>query len=168
MITLSCLSTHLDYCYSSATSSYTIISLKTRYVPSYTVTTHTYTPSQKPLVRDIIITGAVIGAIMLYVFLIVEGRVRLSHLGLIANFFTICFFASPLSTMVSKYHIPHCSHIPHPSQVTVIRSQNTESMSLLFSILSSLVTSLWTLYGLAISDVYVQVHTLFLRAHNLC
>ncbi len=214
------------------------------------------TPSQKPLIRDIVITGAIVGTVMIYVFLLANSRVRLSHLGVIANFFTICFFASPLSTMVSctpslipsllahphylhtlttgtpsllahphywhtlttvtpsllahphywhtlttctpsllahphYWHTlttvtpsllahPHYWHTlttgtpsllshPHywhtlttgtpsrPSQATVIHAQSTESMSLPFSVLSSLVTSLWTLYGVAISDIFVQV-----------
>ena len=43
------------------------------------------------------------------------------------------------------------------SQALVIRTKSTESMSLPFSLMSTMATSLWTLYGIIIADFYVQV-----------
>ena len=56
--------------------------------------------TQTPLYRDFIIASSIVGVVILYVTVIAAQQTRLSHLGIIANFFTICFFASPLSTMV--------------------------------------------------------------------
>ncbi|XP_064406127.1 sugar transporter SWEET1-like [Halichondria panicea] len=105
----------------------------------YIVLYYYFTENKTSLIRDTVITCSIIGAVLFYVMVVVSELNRLIHLGIIANFFSICFFGSPLSTMA-----------------VVVRTKSTESMSLPFSVLSSLVTSLWTLYGVAISDVYVQ------------
>ena len=39
----------------------------------------------------------------------------------------------------------------------MIQSKNTESMSLPLSVMSTLTTSSWVVYGVIIKDVYVQV-----------
>ncbi|XP_064406124.1 sugar transporter SWEET1-like isoform X2 [Halichondria panicea] len=105
----------------------------------YIVLYYYFTEDKTSLIRDIFITCSIIGAVLFYVMVVVSELNRLIHLGIIANFFSICFFGSPLSTMP-----------------VVVRTKSIESMSLPFSVLCSLVTSLWTLYGLAVSDVYIQ------------
>ena len=43
------------------------------------------------------------------------------------------------------------------SQSEVVRSQTTESMSFPLSVMSGATTLSWTVYGLLVKDIYVQV-----------
>ena len=59
-------------------------------------------PTQYGIRRDFTIAVAIVLPIVLYYSIFVsEMSTILTQLGIICNFFTICFFASPLSTMVS-------------------------------------------------------------------
>ncbi len=44
-----------------------------------------------------------------------------------------------------------------PFQTEVVRNQNTESMSLPLSAMGTVASASWTVYGLLVDDVYIQV-----------
>lgn len=53
--------------------------------------------------RDFVTAASIVFSTIAYYFLFVSDQTTaITHLGIICNFFTICFFASPLSTMVSS------------------------------------------------------------------
>ncbi len=55
--------------------------------------------------RDVSISLSIIAtAIIYFTFFVSEKPVAMARLGIVCNFFTICFFASPLSTMVSSMY----------------------------------------------------------------
>jgi uncharacterized protein with PQ loop repeat len=112
--------------------------------------------------RDFIVAALIVSSIAAYFSLFASDQgSSITQLGLVCNFFTICFFASPLSTMVSLVQpglLYAC--IRTPFQADIIKSQSTASMSFPLSIMSFLTTLSWTGYGYLIGDIYVLVSKL--------
>lgn len=105
---------------------------------AYLAVFHAYAEKKVPVRRDVAIATATICGVVVYFMCVEYGA--LVKLGLVCNFFTVCFFASPLATMAE-----------------VVRSRCTDTMSLPLSVMSLLTTVSWLLYGILISNLFVQV-----------
>ena len=94
------------------------------------------------------------------------------HLGVISNFFSIMFFASPLLSMVchthTNTHIHHThtlythTHTHTHTQAEVVRSKSTEAMSFPLTFMSVCTTLSWVMYGFLVADFYIIVSEPFL------
>lgn len=101
---------------------------------------HTYTDNKYSIRRDFLLALAVVSTVILYYTKFVSDQTsRTTQLGVACNIGSILFFASPLSTMAE-----------------VIQSKSTDSMSFPLSVMSVLTTASWVLYGLLVSDFFIQ------------
>ena len=98
-----------------------------------------------------------IATVIVYCYYVTSDHdTALFHLGLLSNFFTVMFFASPLSTMVHNF-VHKIFVISNFLKAEVFRTKTTESMSFSLSLLSLIVTALWVYYSYLVQDVFIKV-----------
>ena len=112
-------------------------------------------------------TGAAflfIAAVIVYCYYFAsDNNTALFRLGLLCNFFTVMFFASPLSTMVHNCIILYIRIVIFVIlKAEVFRTKTTESMSFPLSLLSLIVTALWVYYSYLVQDIFIKVIVLFM------
>jgi len=110
-------------------------------------------------------------------YFITDNDAVLFRLGILCNFFTVLFFASPLSTLVSmtwlyllssKYSKFSLTVYLLFFQAEVFKTKSTESMSFPLSLLSLFVTSLWVTYSYLVDDLYIKVSAPCCTSSYLC
>ncbi|XP_065909210.1 sugar transporter SWEET1-like [Dysidea avara] len=107
----------------------------------YIVVYFVYTTNKSEVKMHTGVAFLVIMAVIVYSnYFINDNDAVLFRLGLLCNFFTVLFFASPLSTMAE-----------------VFKTKSTESMSFPLSILSLFVTFLWVIYSYLVDDVFIKI-----------
>ena len=117
-----------------------------------------YSPVQSEVKMHTGVAFLVIMAVIVYSnYFINDNDAVLFRLGLLCNFFTVLFFASPLSTMVSCVLTLLVFTISIIFKAEVFKTKSTESMSFPLSILSLFVTFLWVIYSYLVDDVFIKV-----------
>ncbi|CAF1501403.1 unnamed protein product [Adineta steineri] len=100
-----------------------------------------YTPDRNSYLRLIGMALAFLAAISFYLLYIVSDRsTAILHAGLVASVVTVIMYGSPLVSLQE-----------------VIQKQSTESLSLPLCFANLVVPAEWVLYGILISDKFVQV-----------
>lgn len=99
------------------------------------------------------------GVIVYCYYFVPDHDTALFRLGMLANFFTVMFFASPLSTMVCKCNILYKNYLFFVIlKAEVFKTKTTESMSFPLSVLSLIVTALWVCYSYLVQDIFIKVN----------
>ncbi|CAK9291166.1 unnamed protein product [Gordionus sp. m RMFG-2023] len=100
-----------------------------------------FSMQKKQLLKMTGLTLMIIGLISLYVFHIKQQNeyLAIQYLGISSCTLALIFFASPLASVL-----------------TVFKEKSVKSMSFTFSMVASLVSLSWTIYGTLISDPYIQ------------
>ncbi|XP_065313204.1 sugar transporter SWEET1-like [Gordionus sp. m RMFG-2023] len=109
---------------------------------SYVVLYIFFSMQKKQLLKMTGLTLMIIGLISLYVFHIKQQNeyLAIQYLGISSCTLALIFFASPLASVL-----------------TVFKEKSVKSMSFTFSMVASLVSLSWTIYGTLISDPYIQI-----------
>nr|XP_018907884.1 PREDICTED: sugar transporter SWEET1-like [Bemisia tabaci]XP_018907894.1 PREDICTED: sugar transporter SWEET1-like [Bemisia tabaci] len=107
---------------------------------SYATTHYIYSIQRNLVIRDFLICIVLIGLMNIYILTGIRREILQYHIGNLASFITVLFFAAPLTNMV-----------------TVIKTGNVSSLPLPFISMTLVATFLWFLYGLVVDDIYVQL-----------
>ncbi|KAI8035780.1 sugar transporter SWEET1 [Drosophila gunungcola] len=107
----------------------------------YTLIYYVFTVNKRACVKQFGFALTVLVVVIIFTNQLEDQRDRMIHLtGIVCCVVTVCFFAAPLASLLH-----------------VIRAKNSESLPLPLIATSFLVSLQWLIYGILISDSFIQI-----------
>ncbi|SPP75153.1 sugar transporter SWEET1 [Drosophila guanche] len=107
----------------------------------YTLIYYVFTINKRAFVKQFAFVLAVLIGVIIYTNRLEDQRNQMIHItGIFCCIVTVCFFAAPLASLLH-----------------VIRAKNSESLPLPLIATSFLVSLQWLIYGILISDSFIQI-----------
>ncbi|KAM7343111.1 sugar transporter SWEET1 [Cochliomyia hominivorax] len=106
----------------------------------YTLIYYVFTVNKNVYVKQFLIVLTALFGIVFYINGIADVEKAQNFMGIVCCIVTVCFFAAPLTNLLH-----------------VIRVKNSESLPFPLIVMSFLVSIQWLIYGIIISDTFIQL-----------